>query len=356
MDLSSKQYMFRILIMDDEEQYLNLYREAFSKDLLIKRGCEGGHFPEGLNTQLFDITYCNQSQDAVDCAADGIRQERPYAVAFLDIRMLSNEDGVWVGEKIRQVDPNIELVFVTGYSDYAPEDILARVLPPYKLLYVQKPFSIFEILHLAYTLSCKWDHEKELFRIQDQLEDMVKDRTLALADSKRKLEKEVKERHQAEQELMKEKQLLEERVLERTRHLDEVNGALRVLLQQRESDKKQQGDSILANVKELVTPIIRQLKATGTSKKQEDLLAALESNLEAILSPFLGKLNPQFLNLTPMEIQVANFVKNGLSNKEMADILGIAKGTVLVHRHHLREKLGLKNKKINLRTHLLSLE
>lgn len=61
---------------------------------------------------------------------NALKQSKPYPVAFLDIRMLSIEDGIWVGEQIR-------LVFVTGYSDYAPEEIITRVLPPHKLLYIQ---------------------------------------------------------------------------------------------------------------------------------------------------------------------------------------------------------------------------
>ncbi len=347
-----RQNDFRILVMDDEEQYLNLYKEAFS-NLSSMKGAAPVINSEAVT---FDITYCNNSWDAVDKVINAIKRGTPYAVAFLDIRMPTPEDGIWVGEKIRLTDPDVQLVFVTGYSDYSPKEIITRVPPPHNLLYVQKPFSIYEILHFAFTLSCKWSHEKKISRIHDELETLVQKRTAALEKSNRQLEKEAIEREHAQKALSLEKQKLEEKVRERTYHLEEVNAALRVLLRQRDTDKKQLGDAILGNVKELVMPLLRQLDMTNTSKKQKELLSAIESNLDTILSPFLGKLNPQFLNLTPMEIQVANFVKNGLSNKEMADILGIAKGTVLVHRHHLREKLGLTNTKINLRTHLLSLD
>ena len=84
------------------------------------------------------------------------------------------------------------------------------------------------------------------------------------------------------------------------------------------------------------------------------LINILDSNLSNMISPFISKLSSKFINLTPMEIRVANLVKEGQTNKEIADIMCLSKNTIMFHRYNIRRKLGLKNKKINLRSHLLT--
>ncbi len=133
------------------------------------------------------------------------------------------------------------------------------------------------------------------------------------------LEQEVDERKRAEKTLRKR----ETELKAQSHHLEEVNTALKVLLKQREDDKKELGENVL-------------------------------SNLNNIISPFIRQLSFKFFNLTPMEIKVANLVKEGKTNKEIAELLCLSKNTILFHRYNIRRKLGLKNKKINLRSHLLS--
>ncbi len=139
-------------------------------------------------------------------------------------------------------------------------------------------------------------------------------------------------------------------------HLVEANTALRVLLKQREDDKKDLQENVLSNVKELVAPHLERLKKSGLSSNQMAFVDVVESNLESIVSPFIGKLSSKYLGLTPMEIRVADLVKQGKTNKEIAEFLCLSTNTVSGHRYHLRTKLGLKNKKANLRSFLLPLE
>jgi DNA-binding CsgD family transcriptional regulator len=151
---------------------------------------------------------------------------------------------------------------------------------------------------------------------------------------------------------------LRERELElqlQTQKLEETNTALRVLLKAREEDKRELEEKVLANVKELITPYLKDLKNAGLDTRQKAYLEIVESNLNDIISPFLHHLSSKYLNLTPREIQVATLVKEGKATKEIAEMLNLSMNAVDFHRKNIREKLGLKNKKANLRTHLMSL-
>jgi len=194
--------------------------------------------------------------------------------------------------------------------------------------------------------------EEELKKYRDQLENRVEERTAELARINLKLEQEIEERKRAETALRRR----EKELRAQSNHLAEVNTALKVLLKQRENDKSELQENVLSNVKELVVPYIQRLQKSRMNTSQETLVNILDSNLNSIISPFIGKLSSRFLNFTPMEIRVANLVKEGKTNKEIAEMLFLSKNTILFHRHNIRTKLGLKNTKINLRTHLLSYE
>ena len=85
-------------------------------------------------------------------------------------------------------------------------------------------------------------------------------------------------------------------------------------------------------------------------------LHAVEMSLNNIVSPFVQNLSTKFLKLTPTEIQVANFVKNGKTTKEIADVLNLSIKTVETHRKNIRKKIGISNRKSNLRAYLLNTE
>jgi len=135
--------------------------------------------------------------------------------------------------------------------------------------------------------------------------------------------------------------------------LEEANAALRVLLKKRDEDRKELEEKFLFNIQELVYPFLDRLKTTRLASKQKSYLAVVESNLNSLISPY-GKAFPDgFLKLTPAELQVANFITRGKTTKEIADILNLSNKTIESHRKNIRKKIGIKNKKVNLRTQLL---
>jgi PAS domain S-box-containing protein len=157
----------------------------------------------------------------------------------------------------------------------------------------------------------------------------------------------------------KEKDLLEMRVKERTialeyktKSLEDVNTALRVLLKKREQDRYDIEEQMSLNVRELVFPYLERLGETRLDDIQKEILQMMEFTLKDIVSPFLQKLPLAFLHLTPSEIQVANLVKHGKTTKEIAHILSLSGKTIEFYRKRIRQKVGITNKLINLRTFL----
>jgi PAS domain S-box-containing protein len=168
---------------------------------------------------------------------------------------------------------------------------------------------------------------------------------------------------QAEKDLRNAHKILEQQVKERTRELEsktqkfeELNIALKVLLSKRDEDKIKIEENVLSNVNNLILPYVNKLKKIVSDQSQKIFVEILESNLREIILPFAKKTSSRYLSLTPAEIQVANLVKQGRRTKEIASLLNLSSKTIESHRESIRKKIGIKNKKINLRSYLLSFD
>lgn len=136
--------------------------------------------------------------------------------------------------------------------------------------------------------------------------------------------------------------------------LEEVNATLRVLLKQREEDRKELEEQFVSNVREMVLPYIRIIQKGTLDLKHKTYLDVAASNLNEIISPYLNTMRQ--LNFTPKEIEVASLIRDGRTTKEIALLMGVASSAIDSHRNSIRIKLGLNNKKANLRSYLLSLK
>ena len=141
----------------------------------------------------------------------------------------------------------------------------------------------------------------------------------------------------------------------KSKNLEEVNSALKVLLKQREEDKKEAEEMFLSNVKDQVIPYVEKLKKSQPNPEQKACIETLETHLNDIISPFLTSISSRYIDLTPKEIQVASLIKDGKTTKEISLLLNISPGSVDLHRYHIRKKLGINKQGTNLRSYLLSL-
>ena len=144
----------RVLIADDDEHILDCYREAFgelptTEDTRALDELDAELFDEEDDAEKdgprFDVVACHQGQEAIDRARKAADEGHPFDVVILDVRMPPGIDGVEAGSQIREFDPDVEIVFVTGFSDIPREELERRVPPPMKLHYFNKPLSFMRL-------------------------------------------------------------------------------------------------------------------------------------------------------------------------------------------------------------------
>ena len=236
------------------------------------------------------------------------------------------------------------------YKDLAQKNFEAEMrgeaLPPYEII-IRLPGSsdsrwvevnrkplrdgeqINGVLGVSRDITSRKMMEGELKRHKDLLEHKVEERTAELKANKEELEI-------------------------KTRTLEEVNTALKVLLRQREEDKKDLEERFASNVRKLILPYVEKMKKSRLDPQVGSFVSIMEANLNEIMSPFLHSVG-QF-NLTPRETQVASLIKDGKTTKEIAEIIGIAPSAVDSHRNNIRAKLKLNKRKVNLQMYLQTMK
>ena len=141
---------------------------------------------------------------------------------------------------------------------------------------------------------------------------------------------------------------------QQAQHLEEVNTALKVLLEHREQEKQELEENLLANIKKLVFPYLEKLDRGRLEAESRTYLDIIKSNLKDLVSPLVNRLSSNYLALTPTELQITDLIKHGKTSKEIAAMLHVSAKAVAFHRGNIRNKLGLTHKKINLQTYLQS--
>jgi PAS domain S-box-containing protein len=192
----------------------------------------------------------------------------------------------------------------------------------------------------------------ELLKAYAEVEKRVVERTAELIETNKKLKLEIENRKKAEKALRNRTAELKKQRF----RLVEANAALKVLLKQRENDKIEVEEKVLTNFNQLVIPYLGKIKRRSSDAKLKAYADILESNLNEIVSPFARSLSSKFLRLSPAELEVSSLVRQGKNTKEIAEIMNLAESTIDFHRDNIRKKLGIKNKKINLKTYLGSLQ
>ena len=132
----------------------------------------------------FELDSAYQGRDAVAMVETAVRAGQPYAMAFVDMRMPPGWDGVETIERLWRIDPHMQVVICTAYSDHPWEEVLARLDVQDRLLIIKKPFDIIEVSQLARMLTAKWELARQAASQMNRLEQAVQERTRELSTAK----------------------------------------------------------------------------------------------------------------------------------------------------------------------------
>ena len=140
----------------------------------------------------------------------------------------------------------------------------------------------------------------------------------------------------------------EQALQEQNRRLEEMNTALKVLMEHRETNRQQLAENVMTGVNTLVLPYVQRIRDFGLKPAQQDLIEVLETHLKELTDPLPNRLSKRFSGFTSREIEVAAMIRDGKSSEEIAQALCLSRSAVVFHRQNLRKKLGLVGQKKGL--------
>ncbi|MBT6491354.1 MAG: hybrid sensor histidine kinase/response regulator, partial [Deltaproteobacteria bacterium] len=175
----------RILVVDDNEAIHEDFRKILSaedhagelEDLEASLFGEDNSGDAQSMGAGFELTFASQGAEGLQKAQQAMENGKPFAVAFVDMRMPPGWDGLKTIEHLWKVDPNIQVVICTAFADYSWGEIIERLGHTDRLLILKKPFDNVEVSQLAISLTRKWSLARFAEMQREELESMVQSRT-----------------------------------------------------------------------------------------------------------------------------------------------------------------------------------
>jgi PAS domain S-box-containing protein len=196
---------YRLLIVDDNKaihddlRKILIGEDSGSRDLQMDEELLFEKVP--VRGARFQIDSAYQGQDGLAMMSRAVAENRPYALAFVDVRMPPGWDGIQTIVHLWNAYPELQVVICTAYSDYSWKDIVRDLGHSDSLVILKKPFDNIEVVQLAHALTKKWTVSREAQAQRQDLENRVQERTAELAQTNKVLEAEIRDRARAQEAL-----------------------------------------------------------------------------------------------------------------------------------------------------------
>jgi diguanylate cyclase (GGDEF)-like protein len=183
----------RILLIDDTPSIHEDYRRILSgtgaaSEMDAAEEALFGEVSGSIAPACFDLDSTYQGREGLEKVCASLEAGRPYALAFVDMRMPPGWDGVETIQEIWRVDPRLQIVICTAHSDYSWDEVLGKLGVEDRLLVLKKPFDNIEVAQLASALTAKWQMTRQAEQKVSRLEAAVQERTKELAIANKELE------------------------------------------------------------------------------------------------------------------------------------------------------------------------
>ena len=197
----------RILVIDDNSEIHGDFRKVLGPPAPVNGALDNvmaeffGPIATAEVASDFQLDSAFQGREGLEMVVRAIAEGRPYAMAFVDVRMPPGWDGIETIMRIWEIDASIQVVICTAYSDYSWQDIIEKLGKSDRLVILKKPFDSIEVLQLAHALTEKWLLTNQVRHKLDDLNHLVNERTRALHESNAQLKQEMAERELAQEAL-----------------------------------------------------------------------------------------------------------------------------------------------------------
>ena len=204
----------RILIVDDNQSIHDDFAKLLGRSDRAQRSTEldsladdffgdgaapakATEAPAVASGQEFELSDAMQGREALEMVEAALAEGRPYAMAFVDVRMPPGIDGIETTERLFELDPDLLVVLCTAFADYSWREIVERLGHPERYLILKKPFDAIEVQQLATTLTAKWRLQRENAAQMDEVKAYAA--SLEAVNSNLKADKQLADRRAAEQ-------------------------------------------------------------------------------------------------------------------------------------------------------------